>query len=710
MTEFVSGDDILTPDKLAYGSRVLEFSTLGTKVVIASREYSQKANSDKIDLFLYDLETRNTTQLTRATWGTRSVHPTLLASNIYEPEHPDYVTFLRGGKLFLISLSGGESYEASNEPLSIQSYRIFRDVHQELQAIVEMEVFPTLSPSETVTKDQQVASEEGSGMHFNKLMLRHWDSWNTYQKRNHLFLKPFTMECDGTMRLDNDSPPVDLMFGLETDCSMKGPGGGGAADYAISSDGKYIAMACRRFDAATGKQPADFAWTTDIPIYLAPLAEARHNVGPPKPLPWQIVSDANARVYNTNPVFSPNNEYIAFISMTRPQYESDRGRISLYHIASQRLWNLTEDIDLSFATLKWDPMDNHVLFALAGYRASQRLFRLRINDDYSFVEDISVLEGDESRMDFDIAILPSASGDEGYGASTSSSPHDGDEDGGARPANHQKVLLYAESTLLSPTELKRATIYGENIALDEDTQVSAQLFSIWDNHSPITAQNAAQYLQLRQLDQPQLIETVWCPFPAASNGDLNMPSVVQHYFAGANDEMVQCFYLTPPELAEKALVAAKSVPLLVIIHGGPQSAMLNNWNYRWNLAAFASAGYAVVAMNFHGSSTFGEQFCDSIRQDWGGKPFEDVTKCVSFILDTYAYINPDRVGALGASYGGYMINWINGHNDDRMFRCLVNHAGIFSLRTEFFTTEELFFPGKRSVGLCTRSVCVSRRV
>lgn len=125
--------------------------------------------------------------------------------------------------------------------------------------------------------------------------------------------------------------------------------------------------------------------------------------------------------------------------------------------------------------------------------------------------------------------------------------------------------------------------------------------------------------------------------------------------------------------------------------------MLNAWNYRWNLSAFASGEYAVVAVNFHGSSSFGEAFCDSINRDWGGKPYEDIMRGLDFVLQTYPYLNPDRVAALGASYGGYMMNWINGHTD--RFRCLVNHAGIFSLRSLYFNTEELFFPGTLCLSL-----------
>jgi dipeptidyl aminopeptidase/acylaminoacyl peptidase len=137
---------------------------------------------------------------------------------------------------------------------------------------------------------------------------------------------------------------------------------------------------------------------------------------------------------------------------------------------------------------------------------------------------------------------------------------------------------------------------------------------------------------------------------------------------------------------------SRSIPLILIIHGGPQGAILNSWSTRWNLSFFSSLGYGVVAVNFHGSTGYGKSFVDSIRGDWGGKPYEDCLAAVDFVLAKYSYLDPERVAALGASYGGYMINWINGHTN--RFKCLVNHDGIFSLKGLYYATEEIWFPGK----------------
>ena len=156
-------------------------------------------------------------------------------------------------------------------------------------------------------------------------------------------------------------------------------------------------------------------------------------------------------------------------------------------------------------------------------------------------------------------------------------------------------------------------------------------------------------------------------------------------FKGVNSEEVQAWLLKPVGYVE-----GKKYPVAFIVHGGPQTATEDTFHYRWNLQAFAGAGYAVVAVNYHGSSGFGQEFTDSISGDWGGKPFEDLMKGLDYALETYQWLDGSRVAALGASYGGWMMNWINGHTD--RFRCLVNHDGGFDQFTMYFSTDELWFP------------------
>jgi dipeptidyl aminopeptidase/acylaminoacyl peptidase len=157
-------------------------------------------------------------------------------------------------------------------------------------------------------------------------------------------------------------------------------------------------------------------------------------------------------------------------------------------------------------------------------------------------------------------------------------------------------------------------------------------------------------------------------------------------FKGWNNETVYGYIVKPVDFD-----AAKKYPVAFLIHGGPQGSFGNDFHYRWNPQAYAGAGYAVVMVDFHGSTGYGQAFCDAIRGDWGGKPLEDLKKGLAAALAKNPWMDGTRVGALGASYGGYMINWIAGNWPDR-FKCLIAHDGNIDERAAYFETEELWFP------------------
>ncbi len=159
----------------------------------------------------------------------------------------------------------------------------------------------------------------------------------------------------------------------------------------------------------------------------------------------------------------------------------------------------------------------------------------------------------------------------------------------------------------------------------------------------------------------------------------------EFWFKGAENDKIHGFLLKPP-----LFEPGKKYPLVMLIHGGPQGAWNDNFHYRWNAQMFASPGYVVAMINFHGSTGYGQDFTDSISGDWGGKPYEDILLGLDYLLSQYDFIDQERVGAAGASYGGYMINWIEGHTD--RFDCLISHAGVFDLRSMYGGTEELWFP------------------
>ena len=163
-----------------------------------------------------------------------------------------------------------------------------------------------------------------------------------------------------------------------------------------------------------------------------------------------------------------------------------------------------------------------------------------------------------------------------------------------------------------------------------------------------------------------------------------MSPLESFWFAGAHGDKVEGFLVKPPNFD-----ASKKYPLKFIVHGGPEVPMGDEWSYRWNAQLFAASGYVVIMINFHGSPGYGQKFIDAINGDWGGAPFEDLMKGLDYAEKTYPFIDKDRECALGASYGGYMINWIMGHTG--RFKCLVTHDGMFNAESAWGTTEELWF-------------------
>ena len=145
-----------------------------------------------------------------------------------------------------------------------------------------------------------------------------------------------------------------------------------------------------------------------------------------------------------------------------------------------------------------------------------------------------------------------------------------------------------------------------------------------------------------------------------------------------------------PWNAASGASAGVKYPVAFLVHGGPQGSFGNAWSYRWNPQVYAGAGYATVFIDFHGSTGYGQKFTDSISGDWGGKPLEDLQKGLDAAVKKFPWLDRERSCALGASYGGYMMNWIAGNWPDG-FKCLVNHDGVFDTRGMAYSTEEQWF-------------------
>ncbi|KAI8576488.1 hypothetical protein K450DRAFT_274726 [Umbelopsis ramanniana AG] len=173
---------------------------------------------------------------------------------------------------------------------------------------------------------------------------------------------------------------------------------------------------------------------------------------------------------------------------------------------------------------------------------------------------------------------------------------------------------------------------------------------------------------------------------------LDMPTPEEFWFNGSLNAKVHGWIIKPTDFD-----SSKKYPVAFLIHGGPQGSWGSSWSTRWNPQIYAAAGYVTVAINPHGSTGYGQEFCDAIRNNWGSYPYYDLDKGLTYVIENFDFVDADNVFGLGASYGGYMINWINGHS--KRFKALVNHDGMFSTINSFYTTDELYFPEREFGGV-----------
>lgn len=211
-------------------------------------------------------------------------------------------------------------------------------------------------------------------------------------------------------------------------------------------------------------------------------------------------------------------------------------------------------------------------------------------------------------------------------------------------SNDGKTLVFSRMTTVMPTEIFKANADGTNV------------------------------VQLTRTN-----ESFMAPF--------GLKPAEEVTWTGAGGAKVSGYVVRPPNFS-----SGKKYPMIVLIHGGPQGAWNENWGYRWNPYVFAAQGYVVFMPNPRGSTGYGQQFVDEISGDWGGKAFIDIMNGVAHVIGL-GFVDKDRVGAAGGSYGGYMVNWIEGHNDDPrfQFKVLVSHAGVYNLVSMYGATEELWF-------------------
>jgi dipeptidyl aminopeptidase/acylaminoacyl peptidase len=483
---------------------------------------------------------------------------------------------------------------------------------------------------------KEAESSKVKALVFDRLLYRHWNAYKA-GRRTHIFV--------------HFAPPVGtqpnafLINGLSFfpfhDLT---PGGydapvfslGGQDDYAFSPDGQEICYTSNH-DKVEATSTNNDLWTVTVNF-------------PTDPTPAEVLATtknitADNPASDSTPLYSPDGNYIAYRAQQRPGYESDRFRLMLYDRKTGKRIDLTlTTFDSWVGTFTWAPDSSHLYFVTEDKGESPV---------YS-VEFTSKLE---SEPGYDIAIHHTDVHFNklfiGFNDDLAVTP-----DG--------KTLLFTQMSIGSPTE-----IYSGDVAASGGTQVM----------------HVNQICDGKNLKHCTVDEPVGSPLTHVNHAFLSqvaMSPLESFWFPGAFGDRVQGFLVKAPNFD-----ASKKYPLKFIIHGGPEVPMGDLWSYRWNAQLFAASGYVVIMINFHGSPGYGQKFIDEINGDWGGAPFEDLMKGLDYAEKTFPYIDKDRECALGASYGGYMANWVLGHTD--RFKCIVSHDGMFNTYSAWGTTEELWF-------------------
>ena len=478
--------------------------------------------------------------------------------------------------VYTIPIDGGEATKLVELPLGGTALRWIPDGSG---LIFAAKVFEDCGADFACTKKKMEEKKDSgvTALVYDDLLMRPWSFWRDGRVQHVFRYRLETKAFDDLTPGDADVPPLPF---------------GGRDELSLSPDGARLAY--------TLKPKAERAWHTDTHIVELDLASgARHQ------LPGAPGADGQPR-------YSPDGRKLAYISLERDQYESDRHRLMVWDRSLKLAYELTEGFDDWAMEPSWAPSGDALYFSTIE-RGRRPIYR---------VTDARGARAERIIRDGSLSLR-----------------------GLTRWGQQERLVLIHQAFHQPPRLTVSPTTPGATL-------------------TPVTQLNRER---LGSID-----------FAEVRDFDVAVPTERDP------KRQVHGFVLTPKGLPKRG-----AQPFIVLIHGGPQGSWLDSFHPRWNAQLFAGMGWPVVVVDPAGSVGYGQAFVEEVSKDWGGQPYEDILAVVDELAKD-PRLDGERVCAAGGSYGGYMVNWIEGHSE--RFRCLVSHAGVSNHLSMYGSTDELFFP------------------
>ena len=568
--DFKSATGIFDIDALEALGRVSEprVSPDGKRVLFGVSYESVPQNKSNRDLYVMNIDGTGVTRITKTAQSENS------AVWIDNGTRIAFVYAEKGSspQLWVMNADGTERHAATNIEGGIEGFLFSRDQSKVV-------LIRTVKYNRTAA-DIYPDLPKATGRVIDDLMYKHWDTWVTEIPH------PFIGAFDGQTITDLK----DIMEGEPYEAPMRPFGG--VESFAWSPDSKILVYTSRK------KTGMEYALSTNSDLYAYNLT-----TGTTTNLTEGMMG------YDTNPAFSPDGRYMAWLSMERDGYEADKNRLFIRDNATGQKTDLTSDWDYTIEEFVWNPNGKNIWF-IAYHQGVAPIFNMEVATH-------KVTTVAEGLYDY-----------------TTLAPVD------------NKTIVTMRHSMLRPNEIYRI--------------------------GPKTKKGVKEDVALTDI-----------------NGDifaqLTMPTIEAKKVPTTDGKEMLTWVIYPPKFD-----ASHKYPAILYCQGGPQSAVSQFWSYRWNFALMASNGYIMIAPNRRGVPGFGTEWEEQISKDYPGQNMRDYLSAVDYMKANEPAIDPARIGATGASYGGFSVYWLAGNHDKR-FAALLAHAGIFNTEAQYLETEEMWF-------------------